>query len=265
MLAASGCATSGAVSRGKKAEQKGDYYHAYAIYAAAARHSPTSRAAARAMARVAPRAVDYWNRAGSAFESQGDFDRAWRCHVRALLIDPADATALAAIEEIARQRPDTATAARIAWQRYGERSLQVGRVPTLATGESVDGSDSAAVLEPDAGPFLTPAEVELAQRSLPEGCLTEATVSRKDKRYRRRAFLYDGLSVEVRDTDGHPRADLNVYLGEQRVLKARNAKPGEDASVIGRSGSRYVLRVLSIEHATDTVQVGLFPDAESTP
>lgn len=262
LLAASGCATSGALGRGKAAEQKGEYYQAYAIYAAAARQSPSNRALARAMARVAPETVKYWNRAGGAFESQGDVDRAWRCHMRALLVDPADSTALAAIERIGRQHPDTAEAARVAWLRHGERSLQVGRVPTYRLEEAAGNADSPADLEPDTRPFPTTAEVEEAADSLPAGCVAEATVSREDRRHPRRAFLYDGLSVEVRDTDRHPQADLSVYLGDRRVLKARNLKPGEAASVTGRSGSRYAVRVLSIEHATETVKVGLFSDTD---
>jgi len=258
LLAANGCATSGALGRGRTAEQKGDYHQAYAIYAAATRQSPSNRALARAMARVAPQTVQYWNRAGGAFESQGDVDRAWRCYMRALLVNPGDPTALAGIERIGEQHPDTAEAARVAWMRHGERSLQVGRVPTLSRADAAGNADSPAELGPDTRPFPTPAEVEEAERSRPPGCVAEATVSRKDRRHRPRAFLYDGLSVEVRDTDRRPRADLNVYLGERRMLKARNLKPGEDAGVTGRSGSRYAVRVLSVEHATETVRVGLF-------
>ncbi len=265
LLAVSGCVAVGALSRGKTAEKRGEYYEAYAIYAAAARQSPANRSVARAMARVAPHAAQHWKRTAHAFEAQDAFDQAWRYYMRALLIDPADAAALTAIEQIGLQHPETAEAARMAWLRGGERSLQVGRVSILIQEEAAGSSDSPAELESDASLSATPEQAGPAESSSYVGSVAETTVSRKDRRRPRRAALCDGLSVEVSDADRFRGADLSIYRGDRRVLRARHLKPGEEASVAGRSGSQYRLRVLSIEHATETVRVRLFPIAAPPP
>ena len=89
--------------------------------------------------------------------------------------------------------------------------------------------------------------------------LVTGIVSHEDRRYPRMTETLDGLFVRVRDTDDDPDADLEVFLGRQRIAKKKNMRVGDGLTVVGHSGRRYVVVVLSIYDETETVRFGIRP------
>jgi hypothetical protein len=87
--------------------------------------------------------------------------------------------------------------------------------------------------------------------------LVIATVSRKDRRFRKLVETIDDIFVEVKDTDPEPDADMHVYLGRERIKKVKNWRPQHRVRVEGRSGRPYEIVILRINHATETVRFGV--------
>ncbi|UCG16876.1 MAG: hypothetical protein JSV19_02340 [Phycisphaerales bacterium] len=123
-IAGGGCVSPAVLSQAERAEASGDYHQAYVIYCAAARANPNSGKVRSALDRVAPLAAQGWVGAARDFEQRGQYDLAWQCYIRSLLIRPSDSAALAGIQKLEREHADRVAASKNAWQRYGERSLQ---------------------------------------------------------------------------------------------------------------------------------------------
>ncbi len=161
----SGCSGSRAVvAQGQRAEKKQDYRDAYQCYLRAARTNPGNGAVEEAMHRVAPLASQYWLEAGRQFERSAQHDLAWRCYMRALYIYPCNKSALDGIRRLERDEPGRVAAAQLAYQRYGARSLEVGRVevatPIVATatpGGAAEKTGSRRILD-DSASTRRPAE-----------------------------------------------------------------------------------------------------------
>jgi len=82
-------------------------------------------------------------------------------------------------------------------------------------------------------------------------------LSKKDRRFPKKAEVIDGLIIEVRDTDDDPDADFNVYLGRKRIAKYKGKELGEACPVAGRSGRRYEVVLLSIVDKRGTIRFGI--------
>ena len=93
----------------------------------------------------------------------------------------------------------------------------------------------------------------------PRGYLHVCTLSKRDKRYDRRSKPIDGIVIRLRDTDGDPDVDLDLYEGERRVQKIRDLRPGRSKIFRGRSGRWYRLTVLKISHHSRSVRLGIKP------
>lgn len=89
------------------------------------------------------------------------------------------------------------------------------------------------------------------------GYLVIATVSRKDRRFRKMVETIDGIFVKVKDTDPGPDADMHVYLGRKRIKKVQDWRPQHRVRVEGRSGRAYEIVILRIDDATETVRFGV--------
>lgn len=87
--------------------------------------------------------------------------------------------------------------------------------------------------------------------------LVVRTLSKKDRRFPKKAEVLDGLTIEVRDTDDDPDADYYVYHGRKRIAKCKGVKIGEPRSVVGRSGRRYEVVLLSILDKRGTIRFGI--------
>ena len=89
------------------------------------------------------------------------------------------------------------------------------------------------------------------------GYLVIATVSRKDRRFRKMVETIDDIFVKVKDTDPQPDADMHVYLGRKRIKKVKDWRPQHRVRVEGRSGRPYEIVILRINDATETVRFGV--------
>ena len=87
--------------------------------------------------------------------------------------------------------------------------------------------------------------------------LMTAILSVEDRRYPRRTHTFDDIHVRL---NSDPDADLDVYVGTQRVRKMRDIKPGQSVRVEGRSGRRYEVVVITIVDRTESVRIGIRPD-----
>ncbi|MEE8384658.1 MAG: hypothetical protein V3S01_01920 [Dehalococcoidia bacterium] len=85
------------------------------------------------------------------------------------------------------------------------------------------------------------------------------TLSKRDRRYPRQASLIDGVTVQLKDTDGDLDADLNLFEGEQRIGKIRELPVGRSQSFRSTSGKQYRLTILGVHHRTRTVRIGIKP------
>ncbi|MCG8409182.1 MAG: hypothetical protein MI923_28595 [Phycisphaerales bacterium] len=87
--------------------------------------------------------------------------------------------------------------------------------------------------------------------------LVVRTLSKRDKRFKRRMKAVDGIFIKLKDTEEEPDVDLDLYQGDRRVQKIRNLKVGRSKIFRGRSGSWYRLTVLKIHHKSHTVRLGI--------
>jgi len=87
--------------------------------------------------------------------------------------------------------------------------------------------------------------------------LVVRSLSKKDRRFPKKAEVLDGLTIEVRDTDDDPDADYYVYHGRKRIAKCKGVKIGEPRIVVGRSGRRYEVVLLSILDKRGTIRFGI--------
>jgi len=294
-----GCAPRATLRKGKIAEMEGNYYKAYVFYCDAARDRPSSRAVHAALAHVTPLASRQWLNVGRGFEQRGDIGLAWRAYMRSLLIWPPGATALAAIRRIERDHADEIADSRTAWQRYGERSLQVGpldlEAQSWARGHSSDEAEPTGA-DPDAEPAdkpnppatspppdarkqtralapLPPSEdvagaspaQKTASPPVPSAFLTVAIASRDNRRFPKTVSLGDDIRVRVLDTHKDPKVDLAIYLGQRQIEKVQNVRERESILVIGRSGLEYRVEVIHIDDRTESVEVGLLRAAPPAP
>ncbi len=95
--------------------------------------------------------------------------------------------------------------------------------------------------------------------------VARAIISRDDDRYEKSAELADGIAVEIRDTDEDPLdADIDIYRGMKRIAKHRDVRVGRAIPVMGRSGKRYFVRIITIRDATETITVGIMPTRSSS-
>jgi hypothetical protein len=99
-----------------------------------------------------------------------------------------------------------------------------------------------------------PAARSAGRSRAPVTYLFTANISRKDKRYPKKAEAVDGLSVKVSDTDSDPDADLEIYLDGKRIRRIRNGCVGQQIIVAGRSGRRYGIVIRDITDETETVR-----------
>lgn len=83
------------------------------------------------------------------------------------------------------------------------------------------------------------------------------TLSKRDKRFKRRAKAVDGIAIKLKDTEEEQDVDLDLYQGDRRVQKIRNLKMGRSKIFRGRSGKWYRLTVLKVHHKSHTVRIGI--------
>jgi hypothetical protein len=91
------------------------------------------------------------------------------------------------------------------------------------------------------------------------GYLASVIVSVEDKRFPRRAHLFDDIHVRLNDTDSDPEAEFDVYLGRKRVAEGDDFRLGDVIRVRGRSGEWYEIFLITIVHETETVRLGIRP------
>lgn len=85
------------------------------------------------------------------------------------------------------------------------------------------------------------------------------TLSKRDKRYPRIVLAVDGVTVELRDTDGDQEVELDLLIGDERIKKIRDLLPGESRTFRGRSGKLYRLKLLAVHHKSHTVRIAIQP------
>ncbi len=101
----------------------------------------------------------------------------------------------------------------------------------------------------------------LRQDSVDQGgtLFVQRTLSKKNRRYARRALLVDGIVAKLKDTDDDLDADIDLYDGDKRITKIRSLEIGQSKTFRGHSGKRYDLTILSIHHKSHTVRIGVKP------
>jgi tetratricopeptide (TPR) repeat protein len=113
------------------------------------------------------------------------------------------------------------------------------------------GSSRQANRDPGAGQ-LQPRPAEA-----PPGFIVLSTLSKKDKAFPKEAMLIDGIVIKLKGTGDDPKTDLDLCDGKKRVKKIRGLKIGASETFAGHSGVEFRLVILSIQHKTDTVRVGV--------
>jgi hypothetical protein len=91
----------------------------------------------------------------------------------------------------------------------------------------------------------------------PEGFLVLRTLSKKDKVFPKEVMLVDGILIKLKGTGDEPKTDIELYNGKKRIKKFKGMRLGSSETFPGASGIEYRLIVLSIQHKTDTVRVGV--------
>ncbi|MCP4594834.1 MAG: hypothetical protein GY842_29240 [bacterium] len=134
----SGCHTSASMGLGKRAEERGCYHIAYRHYCDEAKRAPSNPGVQAAIARVAPEAAQHYACAGAEARDAGDYARAWKLCMRALMITPEDTALSQLIEMLEQHHSGEVASARRAWERYGAATLAVG--PMVDQSEARPGS-----------------------------------------------------------------------------------------------------------------------------
>jgi hypothetical protein len=115
--------------------------------------------------------------------------------------------------------------------------------------------------EPDESQTIQKNEVAAIpppSKGLPEApFLTTAIISCEDLRFGHTVELVDTIRVRLLDTDDDPDADLAIYRGKRRLRKDKNRRIGDVMFVVGQSGQRYALEILSIYDETETIRIGI--------
>ena len=84
--------------------------------------------------------------------------------------------------------------------------------------------------------------------------LVRHILSRDDDRYEASVQTIDGLSIRLRDTDRDPLdVDLDIRIGKRRIARLRDIPVNRSIPLKGRSGREYMLDVLAVRDATETV------------
>ena len=84
--------------------------------------------------------------------------------------------------------------------------------------------------------------------------LVRHILSRDDDRYEASVQTIDGFSIRLRDTDRDPLdADLDIHIGKRRIARLRDIPVNRSIPIKGRSGREYMLDVLAVRDATETV------------
>ena len=275
--AGGGCVSPAVFSQAERAEATGDYYGAYVIYCAAARANPSSGKVRSALDRVAPLAAQGWVGAARDFERRGQYDLAWQCYIRSLLIRPSDEAALAGIRKLESEHADQVAATRTAWERYGERSLQTGGVewkraataqtpagddaPELSAQAEIGSPDHAAAAATDDEPAAPRAEEQLPAAPAPA-----AADARRTAQAPRRPAVEpkpvvastaaadapvadtsqqgkDGfLTTAIASCEDDRFPDVALLLDEIRI-RVLDTDPGPDADVSVYRGRRRVHKI----------------------
>jgi len=281
-VGSAGCTTTLRLREGRRAEQAGDYPRAYVFYCRVAQERPSSRSVAAAIARVSPGAARYWkDRAAAAIEA-GDVERTWQCYMRALSIRPDDRDAADRIRSLERDHGDELAAIRHQYLTRDLVALASAGAPPRTRRHDASPPEPVLARANDATPQLpgpgNPPEPSAAPTpgkpgdSTPEPSpatgsdatppstheyLFTGTVSRDDRRFPEKRPTIDGLVVKVRDTDPGPDADLDAYLGRNRIGRGKDLKVGQCFRVRGRSGRSYEIVILAIIDSTETVRFAI--------
>jgi len=292
-----GCQTTTNMRLGEKAERQGRYHIAYQYYCDEAKVRPSKGPVQAAIARVAPRAAQHYERRAAGAGDAGNYADAWRLYMQALVITP-DNTAIAdLINMLAEHHPNEIASAKTAWMEQGTIALAVASTnagPAVGTTTKQEPDEGAAVrttkvaepegdphggpyeeesvAEPDGDPHSEPYEDEQpdpdtntastgevhAPDAAGEGSwLMSAVLSVEDKRFPRKTHTVDDIYVRIKDTDSDPDADLDIFLGTRRVKKVRDIEIGESIHLRGRSGMWYELVVITIVDRTESVRIGI--------
>lgn len=83
------------------------------------------------------------------------------------------------------------------------------------------------------------------------------TLSKRDRRYPRVLRTLEGITLELRDTDGDGEVDLDVFDGKRRIKKVRDLMPGSSQTYRGKSGELYRMTLLGVHHKSHTVRIGI--------
>lgn len=83
------------------------------------------------------------------------------------------------------------------------------------------------------------------------------TLSKRDRRYPRILKTLEGITLELKDTDGDGEVDLDVFDGKRRIKKVRDLMPGASQTYRGKSGELYRMTLLGVHHKSHTVRIGI--------
>lgn len=122
-----GCAGGRYYDQGRIAEQRGEPQVAYDQYCKAAANQPGDGQIAAALARVRPAAAAFWEARGVAQMDNGNYGEAWRCFLKALDVQPDDATAIRMIQQLETEHGTEVARAKAVWLRQGEVALATAK------------------------------------------------------------------------------------------------------------------------------------------
>ena len=140
-----GCAaSSGKMEMGERAERQGRYETAYEYYCAEARERPSAGDVHAAIARVAPRAAQHYERQAARAADAGDYAEAWKGYMHALAIAPDNEAIASLIKLLEEQHADAIAPAKAAWAKQGDGTLAVADTEAPGTDSAARGRSPAA-------------------------------------------------------------------------------------------------------------------------
>lgn len=89
------------------------------------------------------------------------------------------------------------------------------------------------------------------------GFLIVHTLSKRDRRYPRVLRTLEGITLELKDTDGDGEVDMDIFDGKRRIKKVRDLMPGSSQTFRGKSGELYRMTLLGVHHKSHTVRIGI--------
>ena len=127
LAAVVGCSAGKEYSTALKAEEKGAVQEAYDNYNKAAKKHPGNAAVVDGLKRTGPAAAAFWEGEALLAADEGRYADSWRMWMRALEIQPDDATAPSMIRQLEVQHPDQVAVAKTEYLRRGSSTLALAK------------------------------------------------------------------------------------------------------------------------------------------